>query len=248
MKNFSIIAPVAWILLTVVCLYIIFRGLRLILAKTTISKKQQTRILAYVIAGSVGWTVFLLILSSAGFFADFRNFPPRPLLVLFIPLPVLIGIAFSKTGTVILQSIPAHWLIYMQSFRVAVELLLLMAFLNGKIPVQMTFEGLNFDILTGLLAIPAGYLVSKSATYSRTVAIIYNFIGLVLLINILAIAVLSMPTPMRQFMNDPANTLVAEFPFILLPGVLVPLAYGLHIFSLRKIFERKPQLHMQASS
>jgi hypothetical protein len=37
-------------------------------------------------------------------------------------------------------------------------------------------------------------------------------------------------------MNEPANTLVAKFPFILLPGVLVPLAYGLHILSLRQIY------------
>ena len=60
--------------------------------------------------------------------------------------------------------------------------------------------------------------------------------GLLLLINILVIAVLSMPTPLRYFMNEPANTLVGEFPFIYLPAVLVVIAMGLHIFSLRQIW------------
>jgi hypothetical protein len=36
-------------------------------------------------------------------------------------------------------------------------------------------------------------------------------------------------------MNEPANLLVTKFPFILLPGMLVPLAYGLHFLSLRQL-------------
>jgi hypothetical protein len=48
-----------------------------------------------------------------------------------------------------------------------------------------------------------------------------------------------MPTPFRYFQNEPANTLVAKFPFILLPGILVPIAYSMHIFSLRQLLARK---------
>jgi hypothetical protein len=40
-------------------------------------------------------------------------------------------------------------------------------------------------------------------------------------------------------MNEPANTLVGQFPFILLPGILVPIAYGLHIFSLRQLLKQR---------
>ena len=127
----------------------------------------------------------------------------------------------------------------MQSFRIGVEILLLLAFIADKLPVQMTFEGRNFDIITGLLALPIGYLLARKKTYALKLAVIYNFIGMLLLINILVIAVLSMPTSIRYFMNEPANTLVAEFPFILLPGVLVPLAYTLHIFSLRQLLVRR---------
>jgi hypothetical protein len=62
---------------------------------------------------------------------------------------------------------------------------------------------------------------------------------MLLLLNILVIAVLSMPTPFRYFQNEPANTLVAKFPFVLLPGILVPIAYTMHIFSLRQLLARE---------
>jgi hypothetical protein len=144
-------------------------------------------------------------------------------------------IAFSKTGIQLLKLVPPQWLVFMQSFRIVVELLLLFAFMAGKLPVQMTFEGRNFDVLTGLLALPVGYLLAKRKSYAFKLAIVFNIIGMLLLLNILVIAVLSMPTSVRYFMNEPSNTLVAQFPFILLPGVLVPIAYTMHIFSLRKL-------------
>ena len=108
------------------------------------------------------------------------------------------------------------------------------AFLAGKLPVQMSFEGRNFDVLTGLAALPVGYLVLKKKAGWRKIIVAFNIMGMLLLLNILIIAVLSMPTPIRYFMNEPSNTLIGQFPFVLLPAVLVPVAYTMHIFSLRQ--------------
>ena len=239
MKNIFSLPAFAWISLTVICITIILIGLRNAVKRTGWEKTRQQRIFLRATILILAWSALLLILSSNGFFEDFTTFPPRPALVILIPLPVILTIAFSKTGTQLLKIIPSHWLVYMQSFRIAVELLLLMAFINGKIPVQMTFEGRNFDILTGILALPVGYLLVKRKTYAPKLAVAFNVLGLLLLTNILVIAVLSMPTPIRYFMNEPANTLVAQFPFILLPGVLVPIAYTMNIFSLRQLLVKE---------
>jgi hypothetical protein len=40
-------------------------------------------------------------------------------------------------------------------------------------------------------------------------------------------------------MNEPSAEIVAQFPFILLPGILVPIAYAFHIFSLRQVFGKQ---------
>jgi len=103
------------------------------------------------------------------------------------------------------------------------------------LPVQMTFEGRNFDIIAGLLGLLAGWLMINKKNAWKSIAITYNIVGLGLLVNILLIAVLSMPTPIRYFMNEPSNMIVADFPFIYLPAVLVVIALAFHIFSLRQV-------------
>jgi hypothetical protein len=234
MKN-SFSAPAfAWILLTAICVGLLLIGLKAALKKTGWERSRQKKIFFLTGAVILPWIALLLAGSYNGFFADFSTLPPRPALAILIPLPFVLLFAFSKKGTQLLQSIPSHWLVYMQSFRIVVELLLLFAFINNKLPIQMTFEGRNFDVVTGVLALPVGYLLMRKKSNAKKLAVAFNIIGLLLLLNVLVIAVLSMPTPLRQFINEPALTLVAQFPFILLPGVLVPLAYTLHIFSLRQ--------------
>lgn len=237
-SNFSTPAFL-WLLLTLSCVILMLAGLIAALKKTSWEKNRQKKIVAGTIVCIILWTGLLSILSYKGFFSDFSKLPPRPALAILIPLPFVLLIAFSKKGTQLLQAAPPHWLVYMQSFRIVVELLLLFAFMAGKLPVQMTFEGRNVDVVTGVLALPVGWLLARKKNYAAKLAIAFNIAGMLLLLNILVIAVLSMPTPLRYFMNEPSNTLVAQFPFILLPGVLVPIAYTQHIFSLRQLLAKQ---------
>ena len=108
-------------------------------------------------------------------------------------------------------------------------------------PGQMTFTGRNLDIVTGLLAIPLAYRLARGHRDTALVWI-WNALGLGLLINVVVVAVLSMPGPMRLFVNDPPNLWVATFPFIWLPTVLVPLALAGHILIARKLLTKGPGL------
>jgi hypothetical protein len=181
------------------------------------------------------------VLASRGFFAHFSTLPPRPVLLILLPLPVLLAIAFSNRFRTLALAIPGHWLIFFQSFRILVELILWQAFLKGALPVQMSFEGRNWDILSGLLALATGWIVMNRRQGYRTIAVVYNIIGVGLLLNVLVVAVLSMPTPLRYFMNEPSVEKVAQFPMIYLPSVLVVLAYSFHIFSLRQLWLKRKE-------
>ena len=228
-----------WSLLTLVCVVLILTGLNVALKKTAWNKSRRREIFFGTILLILIWISLLTVLSYKGFFADFSKLPPPPALAMLIPLPFFLLITFSKKGTQILRSVPPQWLILMQSFRIVVELLIWFAFLAGKLPVQMSFEGRNFDVMTGVLALPVGLLLVRKKSYASKLGIVFNIAGILLLLNILVIAVLSMPTSFRYFMNEPSNILVAQFPFILLPGVLVPIAYTMHIFSLRQLLIKK---------
>lgn len=186
---------------------------------------------------SIGWASVLTVLSINGFYADFSQFPPRLLLMGALP-PILVVLFLALSGRLdtLLASLQPSWPIYLQSFRIPVEILLWMLFIQQLLPEQMTFEGRNWDILVGLTAIPAGYFFMKKGNYRLKAAAVWNVAGLLLLGNIVTIAVLSMPSPLRIFTNEPANQIVATFPFAFLPGLLVPLAFSLHVISLRQLY------------
>lgn len=182
----------------------------------------------------IAWLLLLGILSIRGFFANFSALPPRLSFALLAPLPLVLLFVRSRAGKQFLQNIQPQWLIYLQSFRILVEIAIWLLVRNGSLPVQLSFEGRNFDILTGLLAFPVGYYCFVKKSWPPAAALLYNIAGLVLLLNVVTIATLSMPTPLRVFYNPPDSSLLTTFPFIYLPGLLVPLAYTFHILSLRQ--------------
>jgi hypothetical protein len=198
------------------------------------SSKRKRKTLRLPLLLLLVWILFISIFSIRGFFSDFSSVPPRMATIFIIPLITIIILTFSKTLKEILPHIPIQNIIRIQVFRVFVEMLLWMLLLQHLLPVEMTLEGRNFDILTGLTAPVVAWLIGRKK-WSPALLIIWNIAGLVLVFNVMIIAILSMPTPFRVFMNEPSNTIVTTFPFIWLPGLLVPLAYGLHFFSIRQI-------------
>lgn len=182
----------------------------------------------------IAWLLLLGVLSMRGFFTDFSRMPPRLIFALLPPLFLVLFFIRSKAGKQLLQHIQPQWLIYLQSFRILVEIALWLLVRKGSLPVQMSFEGRNFDILTGLFAFPVGYYCFVKKTWPPVTALLYNIAGLLLLVNVVTISTLSMPSPLRVFHRQPDASLLTTFPFIYLPGLLVPLAYTLHILSLRQ--------------
>lgn len=224
-----------FVLLTALFFGLVLRQLRKALAKTGWPEERQKRIQSRAMMVIIGWAVIVAVLSMTGFTRRMELFPINLAPVLLVPLIGILFITFSGTTKHILQFVPVQALTRLQVFRVFVEILLWMLFIENLLPVQMTFEGINFDIVAGLTAPFAAYLFATN----RKAMIAWNVVSLCLLINIVTIAILSTPTPLRVFFNEPANTIVAVFPFIFLPTFLVPLAYGLHFLSLRKLLSKQ---------
>lgn len=214
-------------------------GLPLGCAKA-LSNLGFTSLARKVLLGISMWILGVSILAISGLFKDFSGLPPRPFFVLF---PAMITVVYwslrPKTGP-LLQHISPRSLIGIQGFRVPIEIFLWLLYLAGEIPIQMTFEGQNFDILTGVFGLLLyGLWPRIPQALQRKLWLSFNLIGLGLLFNIVITALLSMPTALRFFMNEPANRIVTTFPLILLPTVLVPLALLFHLLSLRQFWRTK---------
>lgn len=233
--QYYLLTAILFTVLTFVMLGLILYGLRRVLARSDYAPNKQTGIF-YTVAGIlIAWLAVSSGLSLSGFLSNFEGVPPRMVFMIFPPLVSILFLTFSKGFTRFLQFVPPSWLIWIQSFRVVVEILLWLLFIDNLLPIQMTFEGRNFDVLAGLTAPLFAYMCFVKGSWSKRVAIIWNIACLLLLANIVGTAILSIPSPFRVFMNEPANTIIATWPIVWLPAFLVPIAYSMHFFSLRQL-------------
>ena len=132
-----------------------------------------------------------------------------------------------------LDGLPVSWLVGYQAFRIPVEWFLDRLYHEGVAPIQMTFEGRNFDILSGLSALAVAALCARARHFPRGLVLIWSLLGATLLIHIVGIAVASAPGPMRVFHNEPANTFVTIPPVVWLPTFLVQAAWFGHLLVFR---------------
>ena len=111
----------------------------------------------------------------------------------------IIWVGLNKKLRPLILEIPPAWIHHLQAFRIGIEFILLGLFLENVIPVQMTFEGYNFDILSGILGPIIAWFCFTRKSWPKSIAIAYNIIGMGLLFTILTIAILSAPFPFRTF-------------------------------------------------
>lgn len=163
---------------------------------------------------------------------------PRGLGVMAYLLACLAGavlLAFSPLGQRMAHGLPLHALVGFHVFRLPLELVLHRWYMEGVIPEQMTYEGQNFDVVTGVLALVLAPLLYLGKLSRRT-AIAFNLVGLGLLANVGAIALLSSPVPLRTFTNEPPLLLALHAPYTWIVPVCVGGALLGHLLGFRRAF------------
>jgi hypothetical protein len=213
-----------------------FAGLALAIASVFVFAVHRTGTARQTITAAIataGWLGITLALARAGMLG-FATTPPTMMVLIAVALALAIAVGTSPVGRQIATGIPLAALVGVQGFRFPLELMLHQAYNEGLMPVQMSFSGFNFDILTGLSAIVVA-LVLVWRPRSLTLVRIWNTAGVVLLANILTIALLSAPSPFRVFHNEPANVWIAQAPWVWLPAVYVFAAIVGHMLVYRRI-------------
>jgi hypothetical protein len=178
------------------------------------------------------WLLATAAIAATGVLSDFSQLPPRIFLVVGSGVALTLVVALGSIGTRVVETLPLWAIIGLQGFRFPLELLLHRAYDEGVMPIQMSFSGRNFDIVSGLSAIVVAYLLYKERLPQWGVHV-WNAVSFALLVNIVTIAILSMPTPFRVFHAEPANVWVTRAPFVWLPAVLVMTALLGHLLVLR---------------
>jgi hypothetical protein len=141
---------------------------------------------------AVAWMIATWIAASSGVLRQWDALPP-PLAFLVAGIVALsAAIAFSPYGNRLATGLPIALLIAVQGFRLPLELAMHEMYERGVMPVQMSYSGRNFDIVTGISAFVVAWLVAQGLG-GRLLITIWNLMGLALLVNVVTIAILSTP-------------------------------------------------------
>ena len=219
MAEVSIFISLGLIFTTLLSLWLFFKA----------SNSKKTLI------GIIIWMIVVGILGISGFYQKTGTLPPRFTLLLGPAIVFVLLLFTNKKSRAFIDGLDLKWLTLLHIVRIPVEIVLYYVFLADLIPDLMTFEGNNYDILSGISTPIIYYLVFIKKKLGHNGLLIWNAICLVLLINILTIAALSAQTPFQKMAFEQPNIGVTYFPFVWLPTVIVPLVLFSHLASIRQI-------------
>jgi hypothetical protein len=181
------------------------------------------------------WTILQSALGLSGFYSDSHTMTGRfPLLVL-PPLIFLVSLFVTKKGKTFIDGLNIRTLTILHIIRIPVEIVLFLLFVHHAVPKAMTFEGTNFDIFSGLSAPLIDYFGFSKKKLGKPVLIAWNIVCILLLLNVVTNAALSLPARFQQFGFEQPNIAIGYFPFLLLPSCLVPLVLFSNLAAIRKL-------------
>ena len=211
-------------------------GITVLLA-LAIFYKASNKSKAFLLLSSV-WIIIQTILSLNGFYKITNTVPPRFPLLFLPPILLIVFLLISKKGKEFIGRLDLKTLTIFHIVRIPVEIVLIWLATYKAVPILMTFEGRNFDIVSGLSAPLIYYFGFVEKKLSKYFMLIWNFICLGLLLNIVFTALLSAPTNFQKFAFDQPNIAIEYYPFVLLPSFIVPLVLFSHVVSIRKLLSK----------
>lgn len=179
------------------------------------------------------WMLISWRAADSGALRQWDAFPPPFLLLPAAVVLISVRVTFSAMGLRLIRHIPLWAHVGIQAFRYPLELAMHEMAERGVMPDQMTYTGRNFDIVTGVTALLVSGLLLTGRVGRRT-ALVWNVVGLLLLVNIVIVAVISTPA-IRYFGDDKLNVFVTFTPFVWLPAIMVTAALTGHLLIFRKL-------------
>ncbi len=226
--------------LTLLMLLLIVLGYSKAMEKAGFSKAERSREFRVFFVAFLILLVYGISLSMTK--ALYSLSLPRRILYMIL-LPFIIGLVIyyqRNKDNKALQAMPKTWPVYYQTFRIAVELLLLYTFYAGIIPETATFEGLNFDILMGISAPFVGYFLFRGEVKNRTLAMAWNILGIGMILFVVFIIATSIYLP--QIWGSDVSLVTEDFflfPYLTIPLFLAPSGIFMHMVSLMQLRKRE---------
>lgn len=229
----SIVAPLAFG-------YVLMDGVR----RAQFDATKQTRLNTWLISVLTLWVVTVFALTMSGVFEyQIGDKIPRFMVALLVPTMVLMLLLLNKTFRHILDHTPVYAWSVGQFFRLFGVVFFLVASL-GLGPSDLITSGYG-DLLTGILAITAGWMLFKRREGAIRWAWIFTTVGMLDLVNLSVILLRYYP-----IWSDytPSTAGAGAFPLVLIVGITAPIALIMHVYMIRTLINKKSQSYEVATS
>jgi hypothetical protein len=209
------------------------------LSARTLSQGSEKRF-ALVLLAMVSLMAFTAAVALFGIFARVDAAPPLFQVFTATVITLVFALGMSRFGEVATNSSFGK-LVILQAFRFPLELVMYTAAVNAIMPMEFSFAGYNFDIVTGAGAILLGIALLRNKPVPRWALVAWNAWGIACLVVIVALAIATSPK-VAAFGTDLSkiNTWVLFFPYAWLPTVLVSVAVLGHTLMSRKLWATRP--------
>ena len=201
--------------------------------RTGSSDKRVARATNRAALLSTAWLIGTWLAADRGTLRDFTGAPPPFFFLVMVVVAMAAIVGFGSVGGRLALGIPLWVLVAVQCFRLPLEIAMHRMAQRGIMPAIMSYTGRNFDIVTGLTAIPVALAIAAGIG-GRRLALAWNLLGLGLLINVVTVAILATPR-FQYFGSRQVNVWVTYPPFVWLPAVLVLAALLGHIVVFRAL-------------
>jgi hypothetical protein len=218
-------------------------GLRRALRRAAWPEKERVQAFWSLSAILVGWLIFALVTSLAGWYGGAARRVPTIQYGLLIP--ILVGVLLFWNWPLLrrtLAVVPNEWLVGIQFYR-ALGVIFLILCAGGRLPGLFAFPAGLGDVSVGLLALLIASAYARSAHGAVGRVRLWNLLGIADLVIAVTTGFLTSPSPLQLAAFDRPNMLIAIFPLVLIPVYMVPLSILLHFASLHelgKAEERSP--------
>jgi len=184
------------------------------------------------------WICIQLLLCLTGFYTYTNTTPPRFILLILPPIFLILILFYTVNGKLFIDTLNIELLTLIHCIRIIVEIVLVWLYIYKTIPVEMTLEGRNFDILSGITAPFIFYFGFIKNKISKPFIIGWNIICFGLLLNVVLNSILSSPLLFQKFGFNQPNIAILYFPFALLPSLIVPIIFFSHLVVIKRLLKK----------
>jgi len=219
---------------------VILTGLWIGLSRTAFT--YRTRLTLWV-AIAVPLTLWLIFIFEVAMHSFFKAVPgviltqsPLPIAI-FVPVIVgLILLLRSRKIGLLLDVIPASWLIGLQLYRILGGIFLVNWF-HGTMPGAFALPAGIGDVTVGVLALPVAAMVASGTKAGRKAGMRWNILGLLDFAIAITMGMMTSPGGPLQHAGGQANMQLGTFPTVMTPAFAVPssiILHGLSIWQLKR--------------